>query len=1061
MAELGKWLKKHGLEGLAVLLAQNDIDVDILPELTDQDLERLGLSLGQRRRLLKAIGTLTADAAAPAAPPDAIPAAVPLGDGAGAPREAERRQITVMFCDLVGSTELSSRLDPEDMSKLIRGYQDTCAGAIARFDGFLAKLMGDGVLAYFGFPHAHEDSAERAVRAALAIVAGMPLIIAPQGRRLRTRIGIATGLVVVGDIVGTGVAREQSIVGETPNLAARLQALAAPDAILVSQSTRRLIGQVFDVDSIGDHVIKGFPQAVPVWCVRRESDVARRFAAVRSSVHVPLIGREHEMGLLLDRWHLAKSGEGQFVLLIGEAGIGKSRLVDTLCEHEDEHSKIVVTAQCSSHHVNTALYPLIRYIELASGFAADDSPARKIDKLQSLLVGTATVVPLVADLMSLSAGHGLAQPDLSPGQRKAATIAALVDYVTRLAEQTPVLFLLEDAHWIDPTTTELIAQLIDAIESARVLAIVTARPDFTPPWSGRPHATQLTLNRLGRAHAADMVAAIAAAHAIPPAVFDEIVGKTDGVPLFVEELTKSILESGTLDRAAVPATLMDSLMARLDRLGDAKEIAQIAAVIGRQFSQALLATVASMHSTDLAKAITGLVQGGIVFPQRQTLEVSYSFRHALLRDAAYDSLLRARRQVLHERVGKALEAHFPSIVAEEPEQLAHHFAAADLAGAAAYYHERAGDRAAGRSAYSEAIAHFSAALNETRKLPDSVQGELALLLKLNPALSILKGPQSDEVAKVSQRAYEIAQGLGDGPELFKATWNLWLAANLGRRSSAALSRAEELVALSERLNEEDLLLEAIHCRWSTAFFHGDFAVAFNDSREGVRRYNPDHHHHLGAAFGGHDPGVCAHAVQGITLALSGHVDAARVSIAAAVELAERLGHPHSLAHAYMESALASQIVGDRVATDRASRRLVEIAQRYEFPPQHAMGLFLSGWARAIEPDLAAGLDLMEAEFTRASTLGSFPNYLATLLADVRVQSGRVAEAYELIEQTLAAVDGPDMGFYLPQLLRLRDDCLGRLSLNSSHDRSDALAAATRLVELHYDRLSALQAVTAL
>jgi predicted ATPase len=633
--------------------------------------------------------------------------------------------------------------------------------------------------------------------------------------------------------------------------------------------------------------------------------------------------------------------------------------------------------------------------------------------------------------------------------------------VRRLAEQTPVLFLLEDAHWIDPTTAELIAQLIDAIESARVLAIVTARPDFVPPWSARPHATQLTLNRLGRAHAARMVATIAAANAIPPAVFDAIVGKTDGVPLFVEELTKSILESGTLDRAAVPATLKDSLMARLDRLGEAKEIAQIAAVIGRQFSQALLASVASVDSADLDKAVARLVQGEIVLPQRQALEVSYSFKHALLRDAAYDSLLRARRRVLHERVGKALEARFPSIVAEEPEQLAHHFAAAGLAEAAAYYHERAGDRAASRSAYSEAIAHFSAALNETRKLPDSAQRELALLLKLNPALSILEGAQSDKVAKVSQRAYEIAQELGDGPELFKATWNLWYGDTLGRRSSAALSRAEELVALGERLNEEDLLLEAIHCRWSTAFFHGNYVVAFNDSREGVKRYDPERHQHLGAAFGGQDPGVCAHSVQAITLALCGRVDNARISIGAAVELAERLGHPHSLAHAYMEAAVVAQITGDRAATDRASHRLIEIGQRYEFPPQHAMGLFLSGWARAIGPDLTAGLELMEAEFTRASTLGPLPNFFATLLADVRVQSGRVAEAHQLIEQILAGLDGPDIGFYLPQLLRLRHDCRARLSPNTSDDRSSAIAVAIRLVRLHHDRLSALQVATAL
>jgi class 3 adenylate cyclase/tetratricopeptide (TPR) repeat protein len=1064
MAELRDWLKQHGLAALAAVLAENDIDLDILPDLTDQDIERLGLSLGQRRRLLKAIATLAADSAALARHSAGI-AVAPVPDEPAAPREAERRQVTVMFCDLVGSTELSGELDPEELSKLIRGYQDACAGAIARFDGFLAKLMGDGVLAYFGFPHAHEDSAERAVRAALGIATTMPRLATPGGRALQARIGIATGLVVVGDIVGTGVAREQSIVGETPNLAARLQALAAPDMVLVSESTRRLIGRIFDVESAGDHVIKGFPRPVPVWRVGRESAIASRFTAVRSATSVPFIGREHEIGFLQDRWRLAKSGEGRFVLLTGEAGIGKSRLVETLRERADEDPKIVLAVQCSPHSINTALHPVIRYLELAAGFAVDDGPAQKIDKLATLLAQTGAAsdaaVSLFSDLMSLPPDGRFAPLDLSPAQRKAATIAAFVDYVTRFAEETPILFLLEDAHWIDPTTVELITQLIDAISSARVLAIVTARPDFASPWAGRAHATQLTLSRLGRAQCGEMVAGVAASHAIPPALLDEIVAKTDGVPLFVEEVTKSILESGTMNRAAVPATLQDSLMARLDRLGEAKEIAQIAAVIGRQFSHALLAAVAPASAADLDNAITRLVQGEIVFPQRQALEVSYIFKHALMRDAAYDSLLRARRQTLHERIGMALEAHFPSVVAEEPEQLAHHFGTAGLANAAAHYHERAGDRAAARSAYNEAVAHFSAALNETRKLPDTARRELTLLLKLNPALSILKSPQSREFEDFSRRAYEIAQGLGDGPELFKATWHLWFSDNMGRRSEPALARAEELVALGERLRDEDLLLEAIHCRWATAFFRGDHAVAFNDSREGVRRYDPARHHRLGAAFGGHDPGVCAHAVHGVTLALSGRFDAARVSIEAAVGLAERLGQPHSLAHAYFEAALASQIAGDRVAVDHASRRLVDIAERYEFPPQQAAGRFLSAWARAVGPDLAVGLDLMEAEFARASTLGPLSNYFATLLADIRVQSGRLAEAYQLIEQILAAVIGADVGFYLPQLLRLRQDCLARLPPTGPVDTSGVLAAVTRLAKLHNDRLLALHVAAAL
>jgi predicted ATPase/class 3 adenylate cyclase len=1062
MSKLREWLARQGLETLAAVLIENDVDLDILPDLTDQDLERLSLSLGQRRRLLKAATTLGGAPAAPAGDLVLVTPHLHIDEETPRPREAERRQITVMFCDLVGSTELSGQLDPEDLSRLIRSYQDTCAGAMARFDGFLAKLMGDGVLAYFGFPHAHEDGAERAVRAALAIVAAVPQIPAPDGIQLKVRIGIATGLVVVGDIVGTGVAREQTIVGETPNLAARLQGLAAPGTILVSESTHRLIGRTFDVEAAGDHVFKGFPKPLPVWLVHRESAIASRFAAARSATGVAFIGREHEMGLLLDRWHLAKSGEGQLVLLAGEAGIGKSRLIDELRGRGAADSQAVIALQCSSNYVNTALYPVIRYLELAADFASDDPPERKGEKLEGLLRQTSArapnAVPLLAGLLSLPPDGRLAPLDLSPAQQKAATIAAVVDYVRQLAEQAPILFLLEDAHWIDPTTIELVARLTDAIASAPVMAVVTTRPDFASPWTGRAHATQLTLSRLGRAQCAQMVAGVAAAHAIPPGVLAQIVAKTDGVPLFVEELTKSILESGMLDRATVPSTLQDSLMARLDRLGEAKEIAQIAAVIGRQFPRALLAAVVPAYAVGLDAAVARLVESEIVFPQPEAFETCYSFKHALMRDAAYDSLLRARRQVLHERIGKALEERFPSVAAEEPELLAYHFAAAGLADTAARYHELAGDRAVARSAYNEAVAHFLAALEQIRQLPDHLQPELALLLKLHPALTIVKSAVSEEAGDVASRAYEIAQGMGDGPELFKATWNLWLGDNMGRRSAAALSRAEELVALAHRLNDEDLLLEALHCRWSTALFEGDLAVAFRDSRDGVRRYDPGRHHHLGADFGGHDPGVCAHANQAITLAVAGRIEGARTSIDAAVALAERLGHPHSLAHAYMESALVSQIVGDGAEMERASGLLIDIADKYEFPPYRAMGRFFSGWVRAAGADLDLGLELMEAEFTRAAALGPFPNYFATLLAGVRLRADRVAEASTLIDQTLAAVNGPDIGFYLPKLLRLRQECVGRLP---SGDTSDAPAAASRLALLHAERLSALKAATLL
>ena len=1051
--DLAEWLTRQNLEVLADVLRANDVDLDILPELTDQDLEGLGLSLGQRRRLLRAAASLAASPAEPAA-------AAPTSPSTPQPQTAERRQVTVMFCDLVGSTELSARLDPEDMRAVIRGYQDLCAGAIARFDGFLAKLMGDGVLAYFGFPHAHEDAAERAVRAALAVVASMPDIAATDGTRLIARIGIATGLVVVGDIVGTGVAREQSIVGETPNLAARLQGLAAPGEILVSQSTQRLLGRLFDLEDAGAHALKGFALPVPAWRVRGESAVGRRFAAARDGEGIPFVGRQNEMGLLLDRWRLAASGEGQFVLLSGEAGIGKSRLADAVREHCSDEA-VFAAFQCSAHHANTALYPMIRYLEIAAGFVAEDSPGAKLAKLEAFLAPASsaarTLVPLFAPLMSLPVEGCPSLPEMTAAQRKAATISAFIDHMVQIAAYRPVLFLLEDAHWIDPTSAELVGQLIDAIQPARVLVIVTARTDFISPWTGRPHATQLTLSRLGRAHCAEMVAAVAAAHALAPDICDDIVAKTDGVPLFVEELTKAILEAAAPDRAAVPATLQDSLMARLDRLDEAKDIAQIAAVIGRQFPRSLLAAVAPLSGADLDKALDRLVQSEIVFPQRQALEPGYSFKHALMRDAAYDSLLRARRQALHERIATALERHFPATVAEEPELLAHHYAGAGMAEAASLAHERAGDQAAGRSAYKEAMAHFEAALAQARKLPDHAGRELALRLKLYPALSIVNSPQSAEVTDFATRTYELARGLGDSPDLFKATWNLWLSANLGQRRDEAGARVKELVALGERLGDDDLLFEALHCRWATAFFCGDLAMAYDDSRAGIHRYDLARHHGLGAVFAGHDPGVCAYGIHALTLSAAGDGEAARRNLAAMIGLAEKFDHPNSLGHAYQQTIYTQYNLGDRAAVADAAARLAALGEKWNFPVHRTIGRYFEAWAQAMASDPGRGLARVEAEFDRTISMSPWPNYFALTLAQVRLAAGRVEDALALAERAIAAMASPNPGFYLPGLLQVRATCRAQLGLDGPADPTPALAD---LVRRHADRLVALKSAVA-
>ncbi|HUZ30586.1 MAG TPA: adenylate/guanylate cyclase domain-containing protein [Xanthobacteraceae bacterium] len=880
MQQIVEWLGDLGLEQYAQRFVENEIDVSVLRHLTDQDLKDIGVALGHRRKMLAAIAELVG-----AVPTKADPTA---GAQQKVEESAERRQVTVLFCDLVGSTALAASIDPELLSALLRRYQDACAGAIGRFGGYVAKFMGDGVLAYFGFPRAFEDAAERAVRASLTIGVEVGCIECPGGTRLQARIGIATGLVVIGEIVGTGTAQERTVVGETPNLAARLQALAAPGMILVSETTRNLLGGLFELEATGEHELKGFARPLSAWRVLGEAAIESRFAAIRASGHTPLIGRKHEMGLLLDRWRLARSGEGNIITVIGEAGIGKSRSIGTLQEAlaGEPHGRIHL--QCSPYHSDSAFYPVIRHLGRAARFAPADSPGVRIEKLGALFARRAAsdeaTIPLLAELLSVPVVEPTTPLSLTPAQRKGAIIALLVDEILRLGEAEPLLLLLEDAHWIDATTLELMMRLVDSIGSAPLLAVVTARPEFVPPWQARQHSTLLTLGRLGRAECSELASGIAASCGLSAETIATIVAKTDGVPLFVEELTKAVLESAEEENSVVPATLKDSLMARLDRLGEAREVAQIASVIGRQFPLALLAAVAPSGSAQLEAALVKLGAAGIVFPDGGGSQRSFSFKHALVRDTAYESLLLARRREWHERIARALEEKFPGQAEIEPDLMAHHFGEAGLAGPACDYRMRAGDRAVSRSAYREAVAHFSTGLKSAEALPqstDRMRRQLDFLVKLGPALMVARGMGSVEVEDACRRAAEIGETLDDRPAVFKAKWGLWLNANIRRKTTLARDRANELVSLAQRSGDGDQLLEGYHCRWSTALFRGDVAATLDNSRIGVEIYDMASHRHLGPAFGGHDPGACAHACRAVALQESGDREQARESSAAA------------------------------------------------------------------------------------------------------------------------------------------------------------------------------------
>jgi class 3 adenylate cyclase len=660
---VAEWLRGLGVEQYAPAFRDNHVDGEVLRRLTAEDLPELGVaSIGHRRRLLDAIAALVAADTPPT--PTPAPSAV---------AEAERRHLTVMFCDLVGSTPLSARLDPEDLRGIIGAYHRCVTEIVEGFGGFVARYMGDGVLVYFGYPQAHEDDAERATRCGLALVDRVPQL--DQAEELHVRVGIATGLVVVG-----GEIVEHDVAGDTPNLAARLQALTEPDTVVIAASTRRLIGDLFEYRNLGEKELKGIAGPVSAWQALRPSGVESRFEALRGSALTPLVGRDKEIDLLLRRWARAKSGEGQVALVSGEPGIGKSRLVAELAQRLQAEPLLRLRYFCSPYHQDSALFPFIDQLERAAGFAREDLPAARLEKLEALLALATPLeedVALIADLLSLPASEHHPLPSLSPQRKKEKTLEALIRQLEGLAGKQPVLMVFEDAHWMDPTSRELLDLTVDRARSLAVLLIVTFRPEFQPPWTGQPQVTMLALNRLDRRDGGALVAQIAGGKALPDAVVAQIVDRTDGVPLFVEELTKSVLESG-MSLVGIPTTLHDSLMARLDRLASVRLMAQIGAAIGREFSYQLLHAVARLPEEELQAALARLVASELVFQRGRPPEAVYSFKHALVQDAAHSSLLRSSRRQLHAQIADTLEIQSPVLMESQPELFAQHYAEAGL-----------------------------------------------------------------------------------------------------------------------------------------------------------------------------------------------------------------------------------------------------------------------------------------------------------------------------------------------------------------------------------------------
>jgi predicted ATPase/class 3 adenylate cyclase len=1024
---IGGWLRSLGLERYEAAFRDNDVDAEVLSQLTAEDLISLGVtSVGHRRKLLAAIAGLRVGRPAamePAAPRDAPVQAA-----------AERRQLTVMFCDLVGSTELSARLDPEDLREVIAAYHRTVAEIVVGLDGFVAKYMGDGVLVYFGYPRAHEDDAERAIRAGLRVVDAVGHLDV-RSIELQARIGIATGLVVVGDLIGEGSAQEQSVVGETPNLAARLQALAEPDAVVIAAGTRRLVGDLFEYRDLGTVEVKGVAAPVRAWRVLRPSTVASRFEALRGAALTPLVGRDEEIDLLLRRWARAHTGDGQVVLISGEPGIGKSHITAELEGRLHAEQHIRLRHFCSPYHQDSALYPFVDQLGRASGFAPDDPPAARLEKLEALLaraVPPEEDVAFLADLLSLPASDRHPLPNLSPQRKKERTLEALIRQLEGLARQQPVLMVFEDAHWVDPTSRELLDLTIEHVRNLPVLLIVTFRSEFQPVWIGQPQVTMLALNRLDRRDRSALVAQIAGGKALPDEVVDQIVDRTDGVPLFIEELTKSVLESG-VPLVGIPTTLHDSLMARLDRLASVRQVAQTGAAIGRQFSYALLRAVSDLPDDELQASLARLVASELVLQRGMHSEAVYTFKHALVQDAAHGSLLRSTRQQLHAEIAEALEAHSPELMDSQPELFAQHCAEAGLVEKSVAYWAKAGRRSAGRSAMAEAAVQLQKGLDQLALLPDSPERqrqELGLSSSQGAVLFVVKGHAAPETGQVYARARELWEQLGSPAEFLRVPYGQSRYHVVRGEFDLALSLEADLLRLSREHNDSSGLVLGHYSSARNLMFAGRFASSLTHLEQVLALYNPTSHRTL-LHEAGDDPHANTQGILGIVLFCLGYPDQALIQSNAAIDEAQRLVHPPSLASVLALGSMLLALIGDSESLNDHAQHLIAVAVEQGFPWWSAQGTVYFGWGKVKNGDVAEGTSLLRRGLSihRATGAELWMTHHITLLTRVFEIEGQIEEALTLLDEPLQIADRTGERWFVAELNRRK----GELLLRQGHD----------------------------
>jgi class 3 adenylate cyclase/tetratricopeptide (TPR) repeat protein len=1043
LAQVTELLQRQGRVSYGALKRRFALDEDYLQDLKDELIDAQQVALDEGGKLLvwrghrakDEVGKGTAEHSAlqPLVPP---------------PPEAERRQLTVMFCDLVGSTPLSQQLDPEELRSVILAYQEACAQVIRRCEGYLARYVGDGLLVYFGYPQAHEDDAQRAIRAGLGMVAALPnlnarlqqTIGALRAVPLQVRIGIHTGLVVVGDMGGGGYRDPMAIVGETPNIAARVQGIAEPNTVVISAATCKLVQGLFECQDRGPQELKGVSTPVAVYRVLREGEAQSRFEAAVSSGLTPLVGREEELEMLRRRWEQAKTGEGQAVLLSGEPGIGKSRLVQTRKEQASAEGATRIEFRCSAYHQNSALYPIIEHLQRLLQFTPHETPQAKLDKLAQVLsryrFPQAETLSLLAAMLSLPHPQGAPPLTMSPQKQKEKTQEALVAWIVEETDQTPLYCAWEDLHWADPSTLEVLTLFLNQVPTTRLLALLTFRPDFIPPWRPQPHITQLTLTRLGHPEVEAMVEQVSGGKALPAEVLQQIVHKTDGVPLFVEELTKMILESSWLRTAddhyeltsplpplAIPSTLQDSLMARLDRLSTVREIAQLGATLGREFSYELLHAVCPLDEGALQKGLRQLVEVELIYQRGLPPQATYLFKHALIQDTAYQSLLKSKRQQYHSQIAQVLEEQFAEIKETQPELLAHHYTEAGSIEQALPYWRQAGERASQRSAYVEAINHLTKGLEVLKAVPDTperVQQELTLLLALNRALIPAKGYTAPEVEHTVLRAQALCQQLGETPQRFLAQYRLWGFYFLSGELRTARELAEPLMRLAQKISDLASLVWAHVALGWTLYYFGELPAARLHAEQGIAMYDPQQH--LGSTLQTADPKVqCLSYVTWILWNL-GYPEQALQRSQEAVAVAVELAHPFSLAMALGSTATVHALRREGLLAREQAEELMTLATEQGFPYWLAYGREAQGWALAEQGQVQEGIARMRQ--MRAS-------FTFALLAEAYGKVGQIEEGLAVLAEALTLVNKAGGRVEEAELHRLK----GELTLKQSRVRS--------------------------